>query len=89
MKKLTLKLDDLEVTSFAAQDKQDQTGTVNGLQVSQEYHLTGCLKCNDSSVETQCLCTREAGCYPSKYCSGDGCVITHEEGCVTNNFEYC
>jgi hypothetical protein len=35
------------------------------------------------------LCTREAGCYPSKYCSGGGCVITYEEGCMTYNYNYC
>lgn len=38
---------------------------------------------------TQCLCTREVGCYPSKYRSGGGCVITYQEGCMTNNYEYC
>jgi hypothetical protein len=82
MKKLTLKLDELEVTSFTAQETQEEVGTVHG--------LSGYVDCQPSYNPTQCLgCTREDGCYPSLYCSGGGCVITYQEGCMTDNYNYC
>lgn len=81
MKKLKLELDQLEVTSFQAQDQQEEVGTVNG--------LSGYVACRPSYNATQCLCTHEDGCYPSLYCSGDGCVITYQEGCMTDNYHYC
>ncbi len=94
MKKLTLRLDDLEVSSFAVQDKQDQTGTVDGLQVSREYYMTGCAYCNQSYVETQCglNCTDADGCYPSYYCSDIGPGMPNNscaEGCMTDNYANC
>lgn len=94
MKKLTLKLDDLEVTSFAAQDKQEQGGTVNGLQISREWYVTGCLQCNQSQVQTQCglNCTQADGCYPSYYCSDIGPGMpnnTCAAGCMTDNYAAC
>jgi hypothetical protein len=39
---------------------------------------------------TNCLCTREAGCYPSQYCSVDGpYVLTCAPDCMTNQNGYC
>ncbi len=78
MKKLTLKLDDLQVSSFAADDKQEARGTVNGNQV------TGF---------TFCYCTDypHAGCYPTDNCSlqpgqpNNTCY----EGCMTNRNGDC
>jgi hypothetical protein len=94
MKKLKLKLDDLEVTSFAAQEKQDQAGTVNGLQISREWYATGCMQCNQSAVQTQCglNCTQAEGCYPSYYCSDIGPGMPNNtcgEGCMTDNYAAC
>ena len=36
-----------------------------------------------------CGHTAEAGCYPSKYCSGPGCVITYQDTCMTDNVYAC
>lgn len=81
MKKLRLTPDELHVTSFAAADKPRGAGTVHG--------MTGYSYCQPSAEETQCLCTFEEGCYPSLYCSGAGCVITVQAGCMTNNHSHC
>jgi hypothetical protein len=91
MKKLKLEVDDLEVTSFAAQDEQEGTGTVNGLQ----SNLQTCVSngCGPSYDRTQCAeyCTL-AGCYPSQYCSDIGPGMPNNtcyEGCVTDNYLTC
>jgi hypothetical protein len=94
MKKLKLKLDDLQVTSFTAQDTREETGTVNGLQISRNYAATGCMQCNPSGVETQCgfNCTNAEGCYPSYYCSDIGPGMPNNscaEGCMTDNYAAC
>lgn len=77
MKKLKLSVDDLEVTSFAA---EKETGAVYANQVT---YVSRCA--------TQCLdCTEAEGCYPSLYCTGpQGCVATYREGCVTDNYAAC
>ena len=94
MKKLKLKLDDLEVTSFAAQEEHQGAGTVDGMQISREYWATGCMQCNPSSVETQCglNCTNADGCYDSYYCSDIGPGMPNNscgEGCMTDNYAAC
>lgn len=94
MKKLKLTLADLEVSSFAAQDKQDETGTVDGLQISQEYYATGCMHCSPTYVETQCgfNCTQADGCYPSYYCSDIGPGMPNAscgDGCMTDAYAAC
>jgi hypothetical protein len=82
MKKLKLSLDQLAVTSFAAQEGNDARGTVDG--------LTGYAACRPSYYVTQCLhCTEAEGCYPSMYCSGNGCVVTADLGCLTANNAPC
>ena len=92
MKKLKLELDQLEVSSFAAEDKTEQGGTVNGMQVTYEYFGcdTGYRQCRPSYNPTQCLdCTQAEGCYPSMYCTGSGCVVTADAGCMTANNAPC
>ncbi len=94
MKKLKLSLDQLQVTSFVAQDERDGTGTVNGLQISREYYATGCMQCNQSDIQTQCnlQCTQADGCYPSLYCSDIGPGMpnnTCADGCMTDNYAAC
>lgn len=94
MKKLKLELDDLEVTSFIAQDKQEQAGTVDGLQISRNYAATGCMQCNQSQIETQCglNCTNADGCYPSYYCSDIGPGMPNNscgDGCMTDAYAAC
>lgn len=76
MKKLRLKLDDLEITSFAAQESKEVPGSVyaNG--------LTGL--CTQIPI-----CTQEDGCYPSLYCSRDVPQLTCAVGCMTNENGYC
>lgn len=81
MKKL--KLEDLEVTSFAAENLREDTGTVNGLQSGYATY------CNRSCYETECFCTREAGCYPSLYCSQGYPELTCAMDCMTNANGYC
>jgi hypothetical protein len=75
MKKLKLRLGDLDVTSFAA---EKETGAVHANEAV-------------SSPATQCLCTEREGCYPSLYCTGlpGGCAVTYQEGCMTDNYSYC
>lgn len=78
MKKLKLKLDDLEVSTFAAAEEPRLRGTVNGNQV------TGF---------TFCYCTDypQAECYQTYYCSlapgqpNNTCY----EGCMTNQNGAC
>jgi hypothetical protein len=94
MKKLALKLDDLEVTSFVAQEDVAGRGTVDGLQISRDWNATGCMRCNQSEIETQCglNCTQADGCYPSYYCSDIGPGMpnnTCAEGCMTDNYAAC
>jgi len=57
MKKLRLKLDDLQITSFAVEGKQDQAGTVAGLQWS--YYSSECpANCPGTDIsECPNLCT--------------------------------
>lgn len=76
-KKIRLELDALAVDSFEA-GTNARGGTVAGHQV------------RPTRYETQCLCTRDEGCYPSLYCSAfEACVITWQEGCMTNEQHYC
>jgi hypothetical protein len=93
MKKLKLKLDDLEVTSFAAQDEQTGTGTVNGLQLFSGGPTCVEYGCPPSYNRTECAaqCTL-GGCYPSQYCSYIGPGMPNNtcyEGCVTDNYAAC
>jgi hypothetical protein len=83
MKKLKLDLDALDVTSFTADDR---SGSVHSMGTNTVYpcHTPNCA----SNGATYC-CTAEAGCYPSKYCSGPGCVMTVEAGCMTNADAAC
>jgi hypothetical protein len=76
MKKLKLRLEDLAVRTFAAEDR---AGDVHGMQVGYT-HIVGMYSC---------ACTAQVGCYPSKYCSGPGCVITYQDGCMTDNQYAC
>jgi hypothetical protein len=76
MKKLKLRLDNLEVSSFQA----DAPGSVHGMDV---VMTPGCLLSGDWT----CACTAEAGCYASKWCTGEGCVVTG--GCETGNGTVC
>ncbi|HEX6036909.1 hypothetical protein [Longimicrobium sp.] len=86
MKKLRLEPDQLEVVSFAAQGEAEGTGTVNSLQLGYYTDTT----CRPSYNVTQCLhCTQAEGCYPSMYCTGDGCVVTADAGCITANNAPC
>lgn len=94
MKKLKLKLDDLEVTSFAAQEEHGGAGTVDGMQISRDWNATGCMQCNPSYVETQCgfNCTQVDGCYESYYCSDIGPGMPNNscgDGCMTDNYAAC
>lgn len=94
MKKLKLELDQLEVTSFVAQDGRENTGTVNGLQISNYQFGSGCAHCANSFVETQCglNCTQAQGCYPSFYCSDIGPGMPNNScgvGCMTNAEAAC
>jgi hypothetical protein len=83
MKKLKLAVEALEVTSFTAEEERGGTGTVNGLQ-------TGYTDCRPSYYETQCLCTRDEGCYPSLYCTQGGPYqLTCAADCMTNANGYC
>jgi hypothetical protein len=87
LKKLKLTVDDLEVSSFTAQDGSGQAGTVNGLQI------TGSFNCNTNPPRTggqfTCVCTVEVDCYQSRYCSGPGCLQTYWETCETSNEYQC
>jgi len=50
----------------------------------------GVVAMSDISQPTQCLCTGQAGCYPSLYCSLDGGNRqTCAEGCMTNENGLC
>ena len=94
MKKLALKLDDLEVTSFVAQEDAEGRGTVNGLQISRDWNATGCMQCNQSQIETQCdlNCTQVDGCYASYYCSDIGPGMPNNscgDGCMTDAYAAC
>jgi hypothetical protein len=93
MKKLTLKLDDLEVTSFAAQDEREGAGTVKGMEFSMGNPWSGCYEC-PSYIQTQCGwdCTQVDGCYPSYYCSDIGPGMPNAScapGCMTDNYANC
>lgn len=75
MKKLKLTLDDLQVSSFTAEDKPGKPGTVNGMQI------TGF---------TYCYCTNNGDCFMSNYCSYPGQPNnTCYEGCETNERGAC
>lgn len=75
MKKLTLKLENLEVSTFVAQGAPEGTGTVKGMQI------TGF---------TYCYCTDNGDCYWSNYCSYPGQPNnTCYEGCMTNERGAC
>ena len=75
MKKLKLMVEELEVTSFTA---EEDAGAVH----AHATHIDAC--------RTEYLCTHQEGCYPSLYCSAfHGCMITLEENCWTNEHEYC
>ena len=76
MRKLKLNLDQLEVTSFAAEEKEEAPGTVYANQ------LTGL--CTQYPI-----CTQGEGCYPSFYCSQDVPELTCAMGCMTNENGYC
>ena len=95
MKKLKLKLEDLEVSTFAAEDGRHGPGTVNGMQISAYYYFqSGCQYCAPSYVETQCggNCTNVEGCYDSYYCSDIGPGMPNNscgDGCMTDNYAAC
>jgi hypothetical protein len=72
MKKLKLKLDALEVSSF---DAEGTSGAVHAMAATFGAYT--------------CRCTAEVGCYPTKYCTGPGCVITAYNGCMTNENGAC
>lgn len=75
MKKLTLKLDELKVSTFTAQEERKGGGTVNG------HQITGF---------TFCYCTDHGDCYWSNYCSYPGQPNnTCYEGCMTNERGAC
>ncbi|HEX9937417.1 MAG TPA: hypothetical protein VGB15_09845 [Longimicrobium sp.] len=76
MKKLRLKLDDLEITSFAVHEKEEAPGTVYAHQFT-----TVCTQ--------RPICTEAEGCYPSLYCSQDSPELTCAMGCMTNENGYC
>jgi len=73
MKKLRLELAELEVSSFAA---ENAGGGVNSMEMA-VTQLYGCGH------------TAEAGCYPSKYCTGTGCVQTADYTCMTASNSPC
>lgn len=76
MNKLRLKLDDLEITSFAVQEIEEAPGTVYGNQLS--------------TICTQPpICTQAEGCYRSLYCSQGSPELTCAIGCMTNENGYC
>jgi len=58
MKKLRLTLDDLQITSFAVEGKQDEAGTVAGLQ-QESVDLTQCRdECPRLRTDySECICT--------------------------------
>lgn len=105
MKKLKLEPDQLEVSSFAAQDEQTGIGTVNGLQSNALSCINyGCLSGSPTCVEygcppsynrTECAeyCSLAGACdYPSQYCSDIGPGMPNNtcyEGCVTDNYAAC
>ncbi|HEX2209309.1 MAG TPA: hypothetical protein VHG93_16650 [Longimicrobium sp.] len=75
MKKLKLKLDDLEISTFVAEGERQGGGTVHGNQI------TGF---------TYCYCTDNGDCYWSNYCSYPGQPNnTCYEGCMTNERGAC
>ncbi|HEY0018326.1 MAG TPA: hypothetical protein VGC13_18620 [Longimicrobium sp.] len=77
MKKLRLKLADLEITSFTAQEKEAPGSTVYANQLT-------------TICSTQYpICTQADGCYPSLYCSQDSPELTCAMGCMTNENGYC
>ena len=81
MKKLKLKLDDLEVSSFAA---DAESGAVHGMDAIETP-----LFCGASGYASCDHCTLEVGCYQSKWCSGPGCVQTAADGCMTDDNSPC
>ena len=83
MKKLKLKLDDLEVTSFVAQDRQDQPGTVEG-------ERKGTVAGMELSGYTVCICTF-VNCPRTVYCSNypGQPNNTCYDGCMTNQNGAC
>lgn len=76
MKKLSLKLDDLEITSFVVQEKGAPGSTVYANQLT-----TICTRAP--------ICTHDEGCYPSLYCSQGSPELTCAMGCMTNANGYC
>jgi hypothetical protein len=88
MKKLKLELEDLEVSSFTAEEAVHRRGVHGRDSRYTDFCGTG-TGCEPATEYTKCLCTNAEGCYPSKYCSGGGCVITYQEGCMTDNYAAC
>jgi len=91
MKKLKLKVEDLSVTSFAAEQETSGRRTIFGMAT---IGFTLC--CGGTgdppSEHTRCLCTGDPGCYPSLYCSGAGPGEPNQtcyEGCMTNENGAC
>jgi hypothetical protein len=71
--KLKLKLEDLEISTFAAEDGRHGPGTVNGMQISAYYYFeSGCQYCAPSSDIGPGM--------PNNSCG---------EGCMTNNYANC
>ncbi len=73
MKKLKLDVAALEVSSFVA---EKPAGQVHGMEMA-ITQLYGCTH------------TAEADCYPSKYCTGTGCVATAAYTCMTASNSPC
>jgi hypothetical protein len=78
VKKLKLEVEDLAVTSFAAEEERGGTGTVDGMQ-------------SGWACPTNLRpCTQAEGCYPSLYCTQDGPQqLTCAPDCMTNANGYC
>jgi hypothetical protein len=74
MKKLRLSLDALEVSSFAAEGRTGTAATVVAM---------------EATVLNTCQCTVQAGCYPSMYCTGTGCVQTADYTCMPASNSPC
>lgn len=75
MRKLTLKVDDLEVTSFDTSDQNRQRGTVRGNDTWETEWCTGYPDCVSEKCETpdntcndSCDCTQTCETLPVVYC---------------------
>lgn len=80
MKKLKLKLDDVKVTSFEAGSVE---GSIHGMEGVRTPMFCG------ASGYLTCECSAEPGCYPSKWCTGPGCVATANQPCETADNSPC